>query len=98
MEEYGAGVAAGQLRRQIKLGSAAVYRIRAVEGAYVQVEVVRAPGLRAGQRFKFTRAAVELMELIDDLETEPEPEPGALEAGAPNSSRLAPGLTTRAHT
>ena len=68
------GIASGQLRRQIKLGSEAVYRIAAVEGPHVQVEVVRAPGLDPGQRFKFTRAAVELMELVD--ETEPDPEPG----------------------
>jgi hypothetical protein len=60
------GLAVGQLRRQRKLGSAAVYRVCACEGDYVQVEVVTAPGLREGQHFKFSRAAVELMELVAD--------------------------------
>jgi hypothetical protein len=62
------GLAVGQLRRQRKLGSTATYRICACEGDCVRVEVVVAPGLRAGQHFKFTRGAVELMELVSEDE------------------------------
>jgi hypothetical protein len=57
-------VAAGQLRRQVRLGSQATYRVCAINGAQVEVEVVRAPGLAAGQRFTFTRDAVLAMELV----------------------------------
>jgi hypothetical protein len=58
------GVAVGQFRRQIKLGSEAIYRVCARDRNYVHVEVVSAPGLRPGERFRFTRAAVEVMELL----------------------------------
>ena len=59
-------LAEGQLRRQIRLGSKAVYRVCACEGNYARVEVVQAPGLRPGQHYKFARADVELMELVED--------------------------------
>ena len=62
----GAGVAEGQLRRQVRLGSKALYRVCACEGNYARVEVVEAPGLRSGAHYKFTRAAVALMELVDE--------------------------------
>ena len=62
----GSGVAEGQLRRQERLGSKALYRVCACEGNYARVEVVEAPGLRAGAHYKFTRAAVALMELVDE--------------------------------
>jgi hypothetical protein len=60
------GLAEGQLRRQVRLGSKALYRVCACEGNYARVEVVQAPGLRPGAHYKFTRAAVELMELVDE--------------------------------
>lgn len=59
----------GQLRRNRKLGSEAVYRVCECKGPHVSMEVVSAPGLRPGQRFKFTRAAVELMEALPDEES-----------------------------
>ena len=62
----GAGVTEGQLRRQVRLGSKALYRVCACEGNYARVEVVEAPGLRSGAHYKFTRAAVALMELVDE--------------------------------
>jgi hypothetical protein len=46
------------------LGAEAVYRIRAVRNETIDVEVVHAPGLQAGQRFAFTREAVVAMELL----------------------------------
>jgi hypothetical protein len=58
-------LAVGQTRRQSRLGSEALYRIRECNGPLVEVEVVRAPGLSEGQRFRLTREAVLEMELID---------------------------------
>lgn len=81
----GAGVAEGQLRRQVRLGSKAVYRVCACEGNYARVEVVEAPGLRSGAHYKFTRAAVELMELVD----EPTRAPSAPAAQALRRARAA---------
>lgn len=73
------GLAVGQLRRQMKLGSPAVYRVCGCEEDCVRVEVVTAPGLRPGQHFKFTRAAVARMELVEETEDPGEPQsPGAL--------------------
>jgi hypothetical protein len=62
------GLAIGQLRRQRRLGSEAVYRVREVHGELVEVEVVGAPGLEAGGLFTFTRQAVERMELVSRAE------------------------------
>ena len=59
-------LASGQLRRQVRLGSEAVYRVREVTPTGVIVEVVRAPGLEAGLRFTFTAAAVQRMEPVDE--------------------------------
>lgn len=59
-------VAEGQLRRQTRLGSKALYRVCSCEGHYARVEVVEAPGLRPGAHDKFARAVVELMELVDE--------------------------------
>lgn len=54
-----------QLRRQVTLRSEAVYRIHDFEDWLVAVEVVRVPGLRPGQRFRFTREAVERMDCLE---------------------------------
>ena len=54
----------GELRRRVRLGSEAVYRIHAIDGKHTQVEVVRAPGLAAGQRFRLSRRDVALMERV----------------------------------
>lgn len=62
---HGVGVAAGQVRRQTRLGSEAVYVVRDVSGPLVELEVIRAPGLRPGQTFRFTQEAVLAMELIE---------------------------------
>jgi hypothetical protein len=52
----------GELRRKALLRTAAVYRVVAVDGELVEVEVVEAPGLEPGERYRFTLAAVEEME------------------------------------
>ena len=54
----------GQLRRQTMLDSDAVYRIVRLSPALVEVSVVRAPGLAAGETFVFSRGAVLAMELL----------------------------------
>ena len=56
----------GQLRRQVLLGTEAVYRVCALGAELVEVEVVSAPGLPPGRRFKFTRDAIEQMDLVRD--------------------------------
>ncbi len=56
-------LAVGQVRRLARLGSEAVYRIDSIDDELVWVEVVDAPGLRPGQRFRFTRTSVARMEL-----------------------------------
>jgi hypothetical protein len=55
----------GQLRRQVVLGTEAVYRVVGLTARSVQVEVVRAPGLTPGDRYMFTRAAVLRMDVLD---------------------------------
>jgi hypothetical protein len=60
------GIEEGQLRRQVRLGSKALYRVHACEGNYARVEVVQAPGLRPGAHYRFTRAALEGMELVEE--------------------------------
>ena len=57
-------LAVGQLRRQRSLHSDAVYRVCAWTEAFVEVEVVIAPGLEASQSFRFTRAAVLAMDVV----------------------------------
>jgi hypothetical protein len=56
----------GQLRRQRRLGSEAVYRVCDFSHQDVWVEVVRAPGLNPGEKFKFAREAVIAMDVSDD--------------------------------
>jgi hypothetical protein len=63
--------ATGQLRRHVMLGTEAVYRVRAVRHEIIDVEVVRAPGLQAGQRFAFTREVVVAMELLSSPASSP---------------------------
>ena len=61
----------GQIRRQERLGSECLYRVCGLEGALVIVEVIRAPGLVAGQRFKFTRGAVARMQCVEPHDERP---------------------------
>lgn len=56
----------GQLRRHVRLGSEAVYRVCDFGPESVWVEVVRVPGLSPGERFKFSRDAVIAMEVPHD--------------------------------
>lgn len=71
-------LAAGQLRRQIKLETEAIYRVCTWSADLVEVEVVSAPGLAAGRRFRFKRELVELMDVVaDSRAVEP---PGSVEA------------------
>jgi len=49
----------------MQLQSEAIYRVCQCDRDLIAVEVVRAPGLRAGEKFRFTRDAVAAMELID---------------------------------
>ena len=48
--------APGLLRHSL-LGTESIYRISRVEGALVELEVVRVPGLQSGTRVRVTRAA-----------------------------------------
>ena len=54
----------GELRGKTLFGTAAVYRVIALEGELVLVEVVTAPGLAPGERFRFTLEAVEAMSVV----------------------------------
>ena len=56
----------GELRRQVRLASEAVYRVCGWDQLLVQVEVVRAPGLSPGQRFQFALEAVMQMDVVAD--------------------------------
>jgi hypothetical protein len=51
-------LAPGQFRRQSTLGSDAIYRIARLAGPVVEVEVLHAPGLSSGRRFRLTRGSV----------------------------------------
>ncbi|MFZ0089667.1 MAG: hypothetical protein WAL63_09190 [Solirubrobacteraceae bacterium] len=53
----------GEIRRRVLLGSEAFYRVCGWTDELAEVEVVVAPGLRPGQRFKFDVAAVLRMDL-----------------------------------
>jgi hypothetical protein len=64
----GRPLAAGQLRRKVLLGSEAIYQILEPDGARVEVEVVKAPGLRPGLRLHFTRQAVLAMDVVGAAE------------------------------
>lgn len=66
-------VIAGQLRRHIRLGSEALYRVCSCRGGTVLVEVVRAPGLQPGHHFKLRAAAVAAMELVGAVQSAPSP-------------------------
>lgn len=54
----------GELRGRTLLGTEAVYRVIAVEGELVHVEVISAPGLSPGDHFRFTLDAVEAMSVV----------------------------------
>lgn len=54
----------GQVRRHELHGSSATYVVCEVQGALTLVEVVEAPGLAAGMRFRFATAAVAAMTLV----------------------------------
>jgi hypothetical protein len=55
-------VAVGDVLRHRRLGSLATYRVIGDHGDLLELEVIDAPGLSPGQRFRFTRAAVADME------------------------------------
>jgi hypothetical protein len=59
-------LAVGQMRRQVVLGTEAVYRVCSCSDELIEVEVVRAPGLQPGDRFNVTRDAAQDMDLILD--------------------------------
>jgi hypothetical protein len=54
----------GALLRHQALGTEAVYRVVAVEGGLVHVEVVVAPGLEPGTRVRFTERDAGAMERL----------------------------------
>jgi hypothetical protein len=54
----------GEFRRRVLLVTEAVYRVCDWNDELAEVEVVRGPGLRRGQRFKFDVAAVRNMTLV----------------------------------
>jgi hypothetical protein len=66
----------GQIRRKRLLNSEATYRILGVADDVVEVEVVEAPGLKAGQRFSFTTEVVGAMELVGATEATSRPASG----------------------
>jgi hypothetical protein len=57
-------VAGEQLRRHELNGTSATYLVREVRGALTLVEVVDAPGLAAGMRFRFATTAVAAMAIV----------------------------------
>jgi hypothetical protein len=65
------GLAIGQLRRESKLGSDALYRIIGFHDELVEVEVITAPGLGPGRRFRFTRPALEAMAVVEPAPSDP---------------------------
>lgn len=72
----GRPLAVGQLRRNVLLGSEAIYRIVEWDGSRVEVEVVDAPGLVSGLRLGFTLEAVLGMLVVSRLESEMDDEAG----------------------
>ncbi|MGH2884161.1 MAG: hypothetical protein ACRDPA_15955 [Solirubrobacteraceae bacterium] len=54
----------GELRRRVHLGTEAIYRVCDWDEELAEVEVVQAPGLRPGQRFRFDVAAVRSMVVV----------------------------------
>jgi len=59
-------VKAGSVARHCLFADDGVYRVIRVLGELVEVEVVRAPGLVSGTRFRVTRAAVGRMALVGE--------------------------------
>lgn len=66
-------VRVGELRRQVKLETEAVYRVLAVDvdADLIEVEVVRAPLLDRGRVMRLTRRAVLEMEIVPDAAAPP---------------------------
>ena len=58
----------GEFRRQVRLGTEAIYRVVRWDCRVAEVEVIHAPGLAAGQRIRLTREAVALMAVMSDEE------------------------------
>jgi hypothetical protein len=58
------GQSAPGLLRHSLLGTDSVYRVSRVEGALVELEVVRVPGLQPGTRVQVTRAAARSMRTL----------------------------------
>ena len=56
----------GQLRRYVRLGTEAVYRVCDWDEDTVLVEVVTAPGLAPGREFRFDASAVLAMPLAEE--------------------------------
>lgn len=63
-------IAVGQLLRYRRLGSAATYRVAAVVGEHVVLEVRDAPGLAPGATLRVTRSAAAAMDLIGSAEAD----------------------------
>jgi hypothetical protein len=61
----------GDVVRNTMLGSEATYRVCAVHGATVEVEVLEAPGLERGHRLRLTADAVRAMELVTSTSAAP---------------------------
>lgn len=59
-------VKAGSVARHCLFADDGVYRVIRVLGELVEVEVVRAPGLMSGMRFRVTQAAVGRMALVGE--------------------------------
>jgi hypothetical protein len=62
----GAPPSPGQVVEQRKLRTRAVYRVLRVDGDHVDVEVIEAPGLAPGERYRFARASVEEMTVVSE--------------------------------
>lgn len=59
-------VVGGVYKREL-LESEATYRVVAIDGDHVDVEVVDVPGLAPGHRLRLTTAAVSDMEALDPV-------------------------------
>lgn len=59
----------GEVRCRTLLGTTATYRVVAVDGARVVVEVIDAPGLVVGHRMAFTADSVRAMERVPSAQS-----------------------------
>jgi hypothetical protein len=90
-DEVGQCPPSGQLLKQEVLGTEAIYRVIATNDRGVEIEVVRAPGLKPGTRFVFALAAVLAMDPLTSGDLRRGREDGEAVAPADSSSAVLGG-------